>query len=207
MSTINCKTCRRANQKLFLKGDKCFSPKCPVSRKPYAPGKKSKRPKRLSDYGLQLKEKQKLKFLYGMREKPFLNYVKKAMARGGTNIGLRLTEMLESRLDNVVYKLGFAGSRSAAKQIVSHGHIYVNGKKTNIPSRQLKKGDKIAIRQQSLSKKNFEDLDINFKKYNPPSWLKLDKAKREGEIVTTPSLEAKSDLGINLNSVIEFYSR
>jgi len=162
--------------------------------------------KMLSDYGAQLKEKQKLKFLYGLREKPFANYVKKALAKGGSSIDLQIISSLEMRLDNIVFRLGLAKSRSGARQIVGHGHILVNNRKVTIPSYQAKKGDKISIRSGSISKKVFAETDIYLKKYSPPIWLKLDKSKKEGEIATNLT---KKDIepGVNLNAIIGFYSR
>jgi len=204
MSTTDCKTCRRVGQKLFLKGEKCLSPKCPLTRKHYPPGRRAKRPRPISEYGRQLKEKQKLKFLYGLREEQFANNVKKATRSGGENIGQCLIELLESRLDNVVFRLGFAKSRSAGRQIVGHGHVLVNGRKVTIPSFLVKKGDKVSVRPQSFSKKVFVDLDIWLKKNEPPSWLKLDKQKRTGEVGKKPD---KAEMDVDLSSIVEFYSR
>lgn len=206
MANTQCKTCRRTGQKLFLKGEKCFSPKCTIIRKPYPPGAKAKRPKRISEYGLQLKEKQKLKFLYGIKEKQFVNYVKKAMKAGASNIPVILIELLESRLDNVVFKMGLSRSRNGARQMVNHGHISVNSKKVSIPSFQVRKGDKISIRTQSIQKKIFMDIDAFFKKFEAPDWIKLNKTKREAEIVRTP-FEESIQKDVNINLIIEFYSR
>lgn len=185
-----CKKCRRAGEKLFLKGEKCFGPKCPLTRKPYPPGifgkgmKKRRRPVRgLSEYGLQLREKQKIKFSYGLRERQYSNYLKEAQKKGRGDVKTYLFGLLESRLDNIVFRLGFTDSRSQAKQMVSHGHIMVNKRKVDIPSCRLKIGDKISIRPQSINRKIFRDFDLKIKKYNPPSWLNLDKEKREGEII------------------------
>jgi len=201
-----CKICRRTGQKLFLKEEKCFSPKCPITRKPYPPGKRAKRPRPLSEFGSQLKEKQKLKFLYGLREKQFSNYVKSAMDKGGANISSHVIELLESRLDNTIFRLGFTQSRSNARQLVSHGHIYINNKRTTIPSFQIKKEDKISIKTTSLSKKVFADLDIELKKYNPPSWLKLDKEKKVGEVTKLP-VAKEAETGVDIGLIIDFYSR
>ncbi|MBU1091430.1 30S ribosomal protein S4 [Patescibacteria group bacterium] len=206
MSNTKCKTCRRVGQKLFLKEEKCSSIKCPVSRKPYPPGRKAKKMRPLSEYGTQLKEKQKLKFLYGLRERPFANYINDAMKKGGSGIGSSLICLLEQRLDNVVFRLGLARSRSLSRQIVSHGHICVNGRKVTIPSFRVKKGDKISIRRGSENKSIFSDLDIWLKKYSPPSWLRLDKDKKIGEVVGKISPK-DIDSSINLNLIIEFYSR
>lgn len=206
MADTQCKTCRHVGQKLFLKEEKCFGPKCPIIRKPYAPGKKPKRPKPLSEYGQQLKEKQKLKFSYGLREKQFSNYIKSAMQKRGSNIIVQLIKFLESRLDNVVFRLGLAKSRSAARQMVSHGLICVNGKKIDVPSFQTKKGNKISIKSQKLPKKIFADLDLSLKKYNPPTWLKLDKEKKEGEVIRGIQKE-DVEISANMNAIIEFYSK
>ncbi len=178
-----CKKCRRAGKKLFLKGEKCFSPKCPFTRKPYPPGilgkKKSKHGARgLSEYGTQLREKQSLKFSYGVRGRQFENYLKEGNA----------VNLLESRLDNVVFRMGLSDSRSGARQIVSHGHILIDGKRVDIPSYRLKINQKILIRSQSLGKKIFRDLDLKLKNYNPPAWLKLDKEKKEAEIIGKPTV-------------------
>ncbi|MDD5032588.1 MAG: 30S ribosomal protein S4 [Candidatus Pacebacteria bacterium] len=206
MADTKCKTCRRTGQKLFSKEEKCFGAKCPMIKKPYAPGKKTKRPKSLSEYGIQLREKQKLKFFYGLRERQFANYVKEAISRGGSGISDRLASTLESRLDNVVFRAGFAKSRSIARQIVGHGHICVNGRKITIPSFQIKKGDKISLRPQSAGKAIFKDLDVWLKKYNPPAWLKVDKDKKESEMAK-PISGIDAETGANMNSIIEFYSR
>ncbi|MEK7575576.1 MAG: 30S ribosomal protein S4 [Patescibacteria group bacterium] len=211
MQNKDCKKCRRINEKLFLKGEKCFGAKCVLSRKPYAPGMKGKKTRRggkrgLSEYGMQLRDKQKVKFLYGLREKQFKNYVLKAQKTKGDDNSHKLLELLESRIDNVIFRLGFDDSRSKARQIVSHGHILINDKKVNLPSYKLKIGDKISIRPQSESKNIFKDLDIRLKKYNPPSWLRLDKDKKEGFVVGKLTVEDPS-LEENFNSIIGFYSR
>ena len=191
-----CKICRRAGEKLFLKGERCFSAKCALVRKPYIPGihgggmkkaggRGSRRP---SEYGLQLREKQKLKNLYELREKQFASYVEKAIT-SKTKSGTRLMELLESRLDNVIFRLGFAVSRSVARQMVSHGHIWVNGRRSTIASRQLHKNDVIAIRPQSAGKGMFVNLDVLLKKYNAPVWLSVDKDKKEGIIKGVPTVD------------------
>ena len=196
MMDNRCKKCRRAGEKLFLKGEKCFTPKCPVARKPYPPGlspkskfKKGARRSSLSEYAARLKESQKIKFGYGIRRRQFENYLKETIkkTRGG-DARTHLFELLESRLDNIVFKLGLAGSRSIAKQIVTHGHIMVNGRRVNVPSYRIKVGDKISIRPQSLEKGIFKDLGIKMKKYNPPPWAEFDKIKNEGVIKGVPSV-------------------
>jgi small subunit ribosomal protein S4 len=211
MINQKCKICRRAGEKLFLKEEKCYTPKCPLARKSYPPGAQKrgagKRPRRvLSEYGFQLREKQKLKFFYLLRERQFKNYIQEALKGKGSDIVSRLAEILELRLDNVVYRLGFTKSRSVARQLVSHGHIAVNGRKTDIPSYRLKVGDKITIRPQSASKKIFQDIDIYFKKYQPPIWLELSKEKKEGKVRGKPQAE-DIEVKTNLNAIVEFYSR
>lgn len=175
-------------------------------KKSYSPGVhgKSGRKKRLSEYGLQLREKQKLKFMYGLREKQFSNYIAKSIARK-IESGRVLLEFLECRLDNVVFRCGFASSRTMARQIVSHGHILVNNRKVNIPSYGVKPEDIIKLRPQSLNKGIFSNLDLFLKKYEPAAWLNVDKSKKECKILTKPSDGAFSN--ININAIIEFYSR
>lgn len=212
MLNDKCKICRRAGEKLFLKGERCFTAKCAMVRKPYVPGihgrggKVGGRPgRRASEYGLQLREKQKLKNSYELREKQFASYVKKSAA-SKIQSGKKLVEFLESRLDNVVFRLGFAVSRSVARQAVGHGHILVNGRRSTIPSRELKVGDIVKIRPESATKGLFTNIDILLKKHNAPAWLELDKNKKEGKVVSAPVLDA-STLGVNIGSIVEFYSR
>lgn len=207
-----CKKCRRAGEKLFLKGEKCYSPKCTLVKKPYAPGifgKSGSRKGRrgFSEYGIQMREKQKVKFNYGLRERQFANYVSESGKKAGEDRISKLFEFLESRLDNVIFRGGLAGSRSQARQAVSHGHISVNNRRVNIPSYRVKKGDKISIRVQSGDKGVFKDLDLKLKKFNPPSWIELDKAKKEIEISGRPELANEPGIELGLNSIIEFYSR
>lgn len=206
-----CRVCRRAGQKLFLKSDKCFSPKCTLVKKSYPPGihgrkilKRRRSP--LSEYGLQLREKQRLKFFYGLREKQFSRYIKEATGKKGVDSAVLIAEILELRLDNAVFRLGFAKSRSFARQLVGHGHFIVNGRKITTPSYRLKKGDEIAVRPQSLGKNFFSDLELTLKKYNPPAWLKLDKEKKIGEVAGFPDRDAVPT-DVDVNAIIEFYSR
>jgi len=211
INNSKCKICRRASEKLFLKEEKCYTPKCALMRKSYPPGvQKSsvgKRPRRSkSEYGFQLAEKQKLKFFYLLRERQFKNYIQEALKGKSADIISRLAEILELRLDNVVYRLGFVKSRSMARQIVNHGHITVNGKKIDIPSYRLRIGDKINIRPESAAKKVFQNTDIYLKKYNPPIWLEMDKSKKEGCVAGKPQSQ-DIELKTNLNAIIEFYSR
>jgi len=209
MVDSKCKICRRTGTKLFLKGEKCLSPKCPMIRKPYAPGKKGKRRTRpLSEYGKELREKQKLKNWYNLQEKQFRNYVIKALeARGKVeDTAAFLIEILESRLDNTVFRLGFASSRANARQMVSHGHFLVNERPIDVPSYKVKTGDKISLKPSSAKENAFRNLAAALKKYTPPSWLKLEAGKLEGKVQKLPSLE-ESAPPAEIASIFEFYSK
>jgi len=209
MEDTQCKICRRLGEKLLLKGEKCLSPKCPIVRKPYPPGQKGKRRRRrLSEYGKQLREKQKLKNWYNLRERQFQNYVKGALAKRGKveDAGAQLIRTLERRLDNVVFRLGFASSLSLARQLVSHRHILVNGKVVNVSSFLVKKGNKIKIKPSSAKKTMFKNLPSLLKEHTPPSWLNLDIDKLEGKVKELPTMEETS-LPIEISVIFEFYSR
>jgi len=206
IDTTRCKKCRRAGQKLFLKGDRCFGQKCAMIRRPYPPGQHGKAfRRRASEYGQQLAEKQKVRHTYGVSEKQFKNYFKEIAGRKGNKEDL-FAQKLESRLDNVVFRLGWANSRSLARQMVSHGHILVNGRKVNIPSCQVRKGDKIKIKESSKKKTLFKDLKTILKKYEVPKWLLADKQKFEGEVKAQPNLDDMGKIA-ELSMVIEYYSR
>ncbi|MBI1999356.1 MAG: 30S ribosomal protein S4 [Parcubacteria group bacterium] len=161
----------------------------------------------LSEYGTQLLEKQKVRYAYGLREAQFSNYVKKAMGKKGANSAAQLFRLLESRADNVVYRLGLANTRRAARQMVSHGHITVNGRKTTVPSQSLSVGDRVGVRAGSSGKKLFQEIEKSFETRTPPAWLARDEKKREGVVSAAPSLETGGEALFNLTSVIEFYSR
>jgi len=209
MQDKKCKICRRLGVKLFLKGERCFSPKCSMIKRPYFPGEKGKRKNRgLSDYGKELAEKQKLKNWYNLGERQFRKYVKEVLAKRGKveDTGALLIKKLESRLDNVVFRMGFASSRLQAKQIVSHGHFLLNGKKNDIPSCQIKKGDKINLKTDSRKKVIFQNLSTTLKNYKPPSWIKINIEKLEGEIIGQPTPE-EAGLPIEISTIFEFYSR
>ncbi len=198
-----CGMCRREGVKLFLKGEKCYTTKCPVSRRPYAPGMhgNKRRRGRLSDFGKQLREKQKAKRTYGLTEGQFLRYVQSANRKeGDTEVVLR--QLLELRLDNVVYRLGLAASRFEARQRVSHAHIRVNGKKVNIPSYRVKIGDSITVKDPKV----FAPLAKKLEKFDPPSWLSLDASKLEGKVVAIPGSN-DFDTAFDTKRIIEFYSR
>lgn len=204
--TIQCARCRRAGEKLFLKGDKCFTVKCPLTRRGFPPGQHGPTKRvRLTSYGEQLKEKQKAKRVYGLRERQFSNYVAKASKRKG-NTAEGLLKFLEKRLDNVVYRLGFAKSRESARQIVSHCHILVNNKRVNIPSFQVESDQIISIAEKSQPKKLFENLKQILIKHEVPTWLSLDAEKLSGKILSEPKVE---DIQVNFDprKIIEFYSR
>lgn len=199
-----CRICRRAGEKLFLKGDRCYTQKCAMVRNSGRPGVHSRKRVSLSEFGLQLKEKQKARFAYKLSEKQFENYINHIFKRGAS--GDALMAKLERRLDNAVYRLGFAVSRSVARQLVSHGHFYVNRRKIDIPSYEVKIGDVIEIAPSSKDLPVFKDLKETLKKYAPPTWLVIDKETLKGQI---KSLPAKEDLvtSFNTNLIIEYYSK
>jgi len=205
-----CKICRRLGQKLFLKGEKCSSPKCPMVKKPYPPGLQRKRRRSilLSEYGKELAEKQKLKNYYGLRENQFKRYVEEILkARGKVeDAGILLIKKLEKRLDNVVFRLGFARSRREARELVSHGHFLVDSKPVNIPSFQVEKGQVISVKESKKKKPYFKNLSVFLRNYQPPAWLKLDSQKLEGKMIGEPTGE---DIGVpvDVSAIFEFYSR
>lgn len=199
---------RRLGEKLFLKGERCLGPKCASVRRSYPPGAhgQSRKSKRAgSEYGQMLREKQKVRFFYGLDDGAIERYSKEAAGRRSL-FGLELMRLLETRLDNVIFRFGFAESRRAARMIVGHGHITVNGRILNIPSYRVKKGDEIAIKEASLSSPLFAGLEARIKKIETPRWLNLDKTKKIGTPVSIPESE---DLKENFEfaKVKEFYSR
>ncbi|MDI6591378.1 MAG: 30S ribosomal protein S4 [Patescibacteria group bacterium] len=214
MQNSKCKICRRLGVKLFLKGEKCLSPKCPMVRKPYPPGQKGKRrPTPLSEYGKELREKQKLKNWYNLKEAQFRKYVKEVLEairsskRGKVrDPAASLIKTLESRLDNVIFRLGIASSRAQARQLISHGHFLVNDKIVNIPSYLVKKGDKITPSPHSLKKTFFQNLPSLLKKQKIPSWLELNIEKVEGKVKEEPNLEEAAPPA-EILAIFEYYSR
>lgn len=195
--------------KLFLKGERCLSVKCSVIRKPYPPGQKKKRRARaLSEYGQELREKQKMKNWYNLRERQFKNYVNKILTYRGKvqDPSSLLIKVLETRLDNVVFKMGFSSSRSSAKQMVSHGHFTVNGKAINVPSYAVKKGDKIALKPAAAKKKVFQNISAILKKYSAPAWLEVNSEKLEGKVLRDPGPEDMTPPA-EISSIFEFYSK
>jgi len=208
MENNKCKICRRQGQKLFLKGERCFSAKCSITRRPAPPGPKSKKRKKgLSEYGKQLREKQKLRFWYGLGERQFGQYVRNLLEkRGKEDSELALIKKLEARLDNMIFRLGFAPSRVQARQIVTHGHIRLNGRKNTYPSYETKKGDVITINPTSLKKNAFLNLNVKIKNYSAPAWLDLKKDSFEGKIIAEPTIEEVAPPA-EISAILEYYSR
>ncbi len=199
----NCKLCRREGQKLFLKGERCYSTKCALERRNYAPGQHGQARKKQSEYATQLREKQKAKRFYGVPEVQFRNLFDKAAQRQGKT-GDNLLIMLETRLDNVVFRLGFAASRKEARQLVTHGHFTVNGKKANIPSMEVKAGDVIRVKERSQSSPKFKE--IKEMSITVPSWMSVDVDKLEGKVVALPRRE-EIDTPIAEHLIVELYSK
>ena len=202
-----CRLCRRQGSKLFLKGDRCYTEKCSVERRSSEPGKSahSKRIKKLTNYGIQLREKQKMKNMYGLLERQFSNLFKKAEQKHGVT-GDNFIQFLERRLDNVIFRLGFVKSRAKARQIVRHSHILVNSKKVNIPSYMVEIDDVIEIKEKSQEILEFKELKQGKVDINIPSWLEVDMKNLKGKVVKLPSKE-DIDLPVDEKLVVEYYSR
>lgn len=202
-----CRLCRRQGTKLFLKGERCYTEKCAVEKRENAPGKssQSRRVRKLSNYAIQLQEKQKMKDMYGLLEKQFSNLFEKAEKKHGVT-GENFIQFLERRLDNIVYRLGFANSRAKARQLVRHSHILVNGKKVNIPSYMAELNDVIEVRGKSQSINELKELKEEEREVNVPSWLEADIKNLKGKVVKLPSKE-DIDMPIDEKLVVEFYSR
>ena len=200
-----CRICRREGQKLFLKGSRCYTDKCSVTRRNYAPGDHGQGRKKISEYGTQLREKQKTKAFYGVGEKQFRKYFEMAENKKGIT-GENLLQILESRLDNVVYRLGFGTSRAQARQLVNHGHFEVNGKNVDIPSYLIKAGDVIAVREIKKDNKTIkENLEVNAAK-PVPEWLEKDAEKMQGRVVRLASRE-DVDIPVEEHLIVELYSK
>jgi small subunit ribosomal protein S4 len=200
----DCRLCRREGEKLFLKGDRCFSGKCAILKRQYAPGVHGQRRKKPTPYSIQLREKQKTKRIYGLMEKQFHKYYEMAEKMRGIT-GENMLVLLERRLDNVVYRMGIGVSRAQARQIVNHGHITVNGKRVNIPSYLVKVGDEIAVKENKREKAFFVELkDSSFK--NSLKWLEFDPKTLKGSIITLPSRE-DIDMNIAEHMIVELYSK
>jgi small subunit ribosomal protein S4 len=201
-----CKLCRREEKKLFLKGTKCFSPKCPVEKRQFPPGQHGRtRRMKLSEYGVQLREKQKLRRIYGLLERQFRNYYEKALKIKGVT-GENLLRLLERRLDNVVYRLGFAPSRNAARQLVRHRHFMVNNRPVDIPSYSLRPGDVIKVREKSRKMELIHASMRKMKEGRLLPWLELDKANMAGTVLEIPG-RADIPIEANENLVVELYSK
>ncbi|SHH54246.1 30S ribosomal protein S4 [Clostridium grantii] len=198
-----CRLCRREGMKLFLKGDRCYTDKCAFSKRSYAPGEHGQSRKKLSNYGIQLREKQKARRVYGILEKQFRKYYEKADHMKGVT-GENLLRLLEMRLDNVVYRLGFGASRTEARQLVTHGHFLVNGKKVDIPSYQVSVNDVISVREKSRSGEKFKVFAENPKAQ--PSWLQGDVANFQGTVVAEPQ-RSDIDVPVNETLIVELYSK
>jgi small subunit ribosomal protein S4 len=208
MSCLNssvCKLCRRENTKLFLKGDRCFTDKCSFERRPYPPGQHGQQRLKFSEFALQLREKQKAKRYYGMSEKQFQRYF--VMADRSKDItGDGLLKLLETRLDNVVYSLGFAASRREARHLVGHYHFSVNGKKVNIPSYIVQKGDTVEVVEKSRQVNKILAAIDGVAKRSVPAWLEADHGQFKGTVKDTPSRDEVT-LPVEENMIVEYYSR
>ena len=200
-----CRLCRREGAKLYLKGDRCYTGKCAIDRRAYAPGQHGQGRKKQSEYGLQLREKQKARRIYGILETQFRNYFEKAEHQKGVT-GENLLRLLERRLDNVVYRLGFAGSRVEARQLVRHGHFIVNGKKVNIPSFLTKIGDVVEVAEKSRDNNRVKELAEQAARKTPPTWLESNADQFAGKVVAFPSRE-EIDVPIEEHLIVELYSR
>ena len=204
-TNAKCRLCRRAGCKLFLKGEKCYKTICPFEQRPVAPGQHGAGRHKVSEYGTQLAEKQKAKRIYGVLEKQFKDYFVEADRMKGVT-GENMLSLLERRLDNVVFRLGFAPSRSLARQLVTHAHFTVNGKNVNIASYQIKAGDVIAVKENKRSNKYFEAFKQTEHSNNVPKWLEFDAEKLEGKVIALPTRE-DIDLQIQEQMIVELYSK
>lgn len=205
-----CKLCRRAGEKLFLKGERCYTPKCAMVRRPTPPGMHGNTKKRGrrggSEFGIELREKQKVRFLYGLTERQFSNYIAYAQKRKSGVLGDTIVEFLERRLDNAVFRSGLAVSRSVAHHLVGYGHIMVNGRRVSIPSYQVAKDDVISIRPESAQSPLVQGPEERWKKYEPPPWIAIDKTAKTAKIIGTPNQES-AQFTYDLRRVIQYYSR
>ena len=200
-----CRLCRREGEKLYLKGDRCLSEKCALPRRSYPPGQHGQERKKLSEYAIQLREKQKLRRIYGILERQFARYFALAERRKGMT-GENLLQILESRLDNVVYRMGLASSRAEARQLVRHGHFEVNGRKVNIPSYLVKVGDEIKLREKSLASPRIKQLVAQAQDRPVPEWLEVDRVKMVARVKALP-LREQIDVPVKEHLIVELYSR
>jgi small subunit ribosomal protein S4 len=200
-----CRLCRREGAKLFLKGTRCYTKKCSFERRPTPPGQHGVRRRKMGDFGIQLREKQKVRRVYGVLERQFRNYYRDAESQTGVT-GEALLQKLETRLDNVVFRLGFASSRAQARQLVAHGHFAVNGTATNVPSYSLKPGDRVEVRESRRGREAFKTVRETLRAHQAPEWLSLDAAEFAGSITTLPRRD-QMPLDLSEQLVVEYYSR
>jgi small subunit ribosomal protein S4 len=201
-----CKLCRRENTKLFLKSERCYTDKCAIVRRSYPPGQHGQARIKQSEYSLQLREKQKIRRLYGVLERQFRGYFEKAARMKGIT-GDNLLQLLERRMDNVVQRMGFAGSKKEARQLVRHGHMLVNGRKVNIPSYLLKAGDVIELREKSRNLVQVQQTLSAVEKRGFPSWLEIDKAQFRGKVLSLPARDESTMPTVKEQLVVELYSK
>ncbi len=200
-----CRICRREGAKLFLKGTRCYSKKCSFERRPAPPGQHGVRRRKVGEYGMQLREKQKIRRIYSVLERQFQGYFEQASSTPGVT-GENLLRMLELRLDNVVYRMGFAASRAEARQMVGHAHFSVNGRVVTVPSLQVKPGDKVEVRDTHRTREPFKEAPDLIKSRQIPEWLSVDAAKLAGSVLTAPRRD-QMPLDLNEQLVVEYYSR
>lgn len=204
-----CRLCRRENEKLFLKGARCLSPKCALEKRAFPPGQHGKegqfKRNRSSDYLQQLREKQKARRIYGVLEKQFRRYYQEALRRRGVT-GQALLQILESRLDNVIFRMGFASNRAAARNLVTHGHFNVNGRRTDVPSMILQPGDTVEVRSGSQTRTYFRDLKAAEDSVSLPNWLVSDRGSLSGKVMRLPE-RSEIDAKLNEQLIVEYYSR
>lgn len=200
-----CRICRREGEKLYLKGERCYTDKCAIERRPYPPGQHGQGRQKRSDYGTQLREKQKVRRVYGILEKQFKRYFEMAEKMSGIT-GENFLQLLEKRLDNVVFRMGFATSRNQARQLVLHGHLQVNGKKVNIPSYLVTVDDVISVKETSRKSKKFKEIFEYNSELTSPKWLSVNMDKAEGKVLSLPDRE-DVDLAVEEHLIVEYYSR
>ena len=200
-----CRLCRREGAKLFLKGTRCYTKKCAFERRPTPPGQHGVRRRKMGDFGIQLREKQKVRRVYGVLERQFHNYFVAAETRDGIT-GENLLRSLETRLDNVVFRLGFGSSRAQARQLVAHGHFAVNGVPTNVPSYDLKPGDRVEVRESRRAREAFKVVRETLRSHQAPEWLSLDATNLAGTVAAMPRRD-QMPLDLSEQLVVEYYSR
>lgn len=200
-----CRICRREGEKLFLKGDRCYTEKCAVERRKYPPGQHGQGYRKLSDYGVQLREKQKVRKMYGIQERQFRTYFYEAERKKGIT-GEVLLQLIESRLDTIVFRMGFAPNRRRARQIIGHGHIFVNGKKVNLPSYSIREGDLVEIKESSRDMPEIVDSLSKSEHRGIPGWVEVDAANFRGKVIHIPSRD-EIQLPVQEQLIVELYSK